>query len=56
MTVSDWQGNIQSTWKTGCVYEMCAWNDERGLLKDDMNAQSEELDALTLIVRMPDSD
>lgn len=31
LTVFDWQGNAQSTWRQGCVYELCACNGERGL-------------------------
>lgn len=56
VTVFDWRGIAQSTWKPGCVYEMCACNDERGSLSYDMNAQSELLNATALIVCMLDSD
>lgn len=28
VTVFDWQGNAQSAWRQGCVYEQCACDDE----------------------------
>lgn len=56
VTVFDWQGNAQWTWMLGCVYELCACNDERHSLSYCSNAQSELFHTMQLIVCILDSD